>query len=180
MKNADALYWHLALQALPVEAFLAHVSYAVASFFGLAPVGSDAASRHAPAPLSEPQLWNASSVDWQSLFFPHAAACFAHVLSMHLPQSLSLIAGGGGVAGALLSAAGALPVSLDAPDDAGAALDDSAAPEAPGSGAEASPLVASSAGVSGGFEPPQAAQTRGTAVTRRRLARRERGRLMGS
>src|SRR5580700_5023947 len=108
------------------------------------------------------QPWMASMTAWQSVFLPHAAAGFAHVLSMHLPQSLSpSAAAGGGAAGALAdeAAGAALDVSLAAaePADAGrSVLDEESAVdgvEAP----ESSPEELSSAGVSGGL-PAQASQ----------------------
>src|ERR1700732_5211286 len=71
------------------------------------------------------QPWIPSSVDWQSVFLPHAAACFEHVLSMHLPQSVSPSEGGGGGAAAVALAAGAalLDVSSGADDAADEALE---------------------------------------------------------
>jgi hypothetical protein len=170
------------LHALLVAAFFTHAAYAFASFFGFAAVGSEAPPMHVAAPLSEPQPWNASTVAWQSLFLPHAAAGFAHVLSMHLPQSLSLIAGAAGAGGGLLAAAAAVSAV-----DAAAALSPVELPPSPplaaaGSDAPPSPLLAdSSAGVSGCFEPPpQAAQIMGRAGMRRRLVTIERGRALMS
>jgi hypothetical protein len=124
---------------------------------------------HALAPLSEPHEWIASTTLWQSGFLPHAASGFAHVLSTHLPQSLSPNAGAGGGDAA----------AADPPDEPG----DAPPPELSGamspppaalpagaleSDGEAEleslalPLLSellSSAGVSGGLPPPQAIQT---------------------
>src|ERR1700734_1732681 len=96
-----------------------------------------------------------SSVLWQEASLPQAAACLAHVLSMHLPQSLLPSVGGGGAGGgasAVAAGAGVLDESAGAADDAVVAEelsspDDAAAPES-----------FSSAGVWGGLPPPQATQ----------------------
>jgi hypothetical protein len=114
-------------------------------------------------------LWIVSSVDWQSLSLPQAAACFAQVLSTHLPQSVLSNDGGGGVdaavdAGSEVGAAAA-GVSAGAADaDADAEEDSAASEEADSAGP---PDAVSLAGVSGGFDPPpHASQIAGTEVRR--------------
>ena len=144
---------------------------------GFAPVGVEPEPMHALAPLSEPHEWIASTTLWQSGFLPHAASGFAHVLSTHLPQSLSPNAGAGGG-----------DAAADAPDEPGAELsgDMSPPPAALLAGALESdgaaeleslallPLpslfseLLSSAGVSGGLPPPQASHARGIAARRTR------------
>jgi hypothetical protein len=166
-----------ALHAFDVTAFVAHAAYAAASFFGFAADGIDAPDTQAAAPLSDPQLWNESIDAWQSVFLPHAAACLVHCLSMHLPQSVSLIAGAAGAgAGAAADAAGAGVVSVVAADEAGASVD--SVPEAAGA-APPSALADSSAGVSGGLPPPHASHENGTARIRTRLATDMVERVMG-
>jgi hypothetical protein len=154
----------LVLQALLIALF-AQVAYAVPSFFGLPEAGTLAESRQEDAPLSEPQPWNPSSIDWQSLFFPHAAACALQVLSMQSPQSLPPNGGaaGGGIL-ALVSAGGGLEEVSE--EDAEAAEADVSSP----AGFEESAVAAvSSAGVSGGLDPPQASHANGTTAQRTRV-----------
>jgi hypothetical protein len=158
----------LALQAFPI-AFLAQVSTASASFFGFAADGSVAESMHVAA--AEVQLWIPSSAVEQSLFLPQAASGLAQVLSMHLPQSVLLNAGGGGVDAAVDSGA----ALFSGAESAAAADDSEAAGAAESDAAGASELeeaLLSEAGVSGGLDspPPHASQTGGTATTRRRAA----------
>lgn len=161
-------YWlQEALQALLVIAFFAHFPYAAASFFGLAADGGLALSMHDAAPELQP--WIESIMAWQSVFFPHAAAGFAHVLSMHLPQSVSPRLGVAGAEGAAADAAGAeseLPL-VSPPDDAGAAVvsepDESAGAAEEDEEDPPSSDELSSAGVSGGFPPPHAIHTNGAA-----------------
>jgi hypothetical protein len=172
-------YWHFALHAPPLPAaFFPHASYAAASFLGFAAVGALADSMQ-PAP-PEVQLWIVSSVDWQSLSLPQAAACFAQVLSTHLPQSVLSNDGGGGVDAAVDSEVGAAGagagVSADAAGDA-----EADEPSPVSEDADSDPLLAEAVsldGVSGGFEPPpHASHTAGTEVRRtivvigKRLAR---------
>lgn len=161
-------YWHLVLQAFASD-FLAHASYAVASFLGLPVAGGVAESMHDAAPLSEPQLWKASMVDWQSPFLLHAAAGLAHVLSMHLPQSVPPMGGAaGGAALVAVSAGGGVELSA-APLEAGAEPDVSSPPEL-AAFAESDVDADSSAGVSGGgLDPPQASQANGTTAQRARV-----------
>jgi hypothetical protein len=148
-------------------AFFAQVAYAVPSFFGFPEAGTFAESRQAAAPLSDPQPWNPSSIDWQSLFFPQAAAGALQVLSMHSPQSLPPNGGaaaGGGVL-ALVSAGGGLEEEVSE-EDAGAAEADVSSL----AGFEESAVEAvSSAGVSGGLDPPQASHANGTTAQRTRV-----------
>ena len=139
---------------------------------GFAPVGVEPEPTHAAAPLSEPHEWIASTTLWQSLFLPHAASGFAHVLSTHLPQSLSPnagAAGGGAAAGASADAAGALPELSAAMSPAAllaGALESDAAAELDSLLLLLSEL--SSAGDSGGLPPPQASHARGIAARRTR------------
>jgi len=142
---------------------------------GFAPVGVEPEPMQALAPLSDPQEWIASTTLWQSLFLPHAASGFAHVLSTHLPQSLSPNAGAAGAAAAAgADDAGAPPPELSADMSDAALL--AGALESDGDAEEAEdvsllPLLSlelSSAGVSGGFPPPQASQARGMAARRTR------------
>jgi hypothetical protein len=120
------------------------------------------------APLCE-QLWIVSSVDWQSLSLPQAAACFAQVLSTHLPQSVfPKEADGGEDAGgdSELGLAAAVSAGGGEADADAAGLGDSAEP------AGSDELVAealSSAGLSGGLvPPPHASQASGNAAMRAR------------
>jgi hypothetical protein len=150
-------------------AFLAQASTASASFFGFADEGSVAESMHVAA--ADVQLCIPSRAVWQSLFLPQAASALAQVLSMHLPQSVVLSAGGGGVDAAVDSVLGLFSAAVSA---AGAA-DSDAAGAAESEAAGASELAAaelSDAGVSGGLDspPPQASQKGGMATTRRRAA----------
>jgi hypothetical protein len=153
------------LQAFDAIAFLAHASYAAASFLAFGALGIVALSRHEDAP--EVQLWIPSTVGEQSVFLLHAAACLPHALSMHWPQSLFPNAGAAGV---------------DAAVDSGAALDEldvSAGAEdadAAGSGAEDSAVLAdddvSGAGLSAGLDsPPHAIQASGAKRGRAKTAR---------
>jgi hypothetical protein len=120
---------------------------------------------HAAAPDEQP--WIPSRVDWQSVFLPQAASCFAQVLSMHLPQSVLSSVGGGGVLAAVLSELG---VEVSA---AGAADADSAgAAESEAAGAsELEDAELSPAGLSGGLDsPPPHAKASGTEAMRTRVA----------
>jgi hypothetical protein len=148
------------LQVLPAIAFLAHVSTMPASFFGFAAVGAVAPSMQDAPP--DVQLWMESSIDWQSVFLPHAASGFAHALSTQAPQSVLPNVGGGGAAGAgasVLAAAGASAVA----DAAALALSASGA-------SELALAEVSDEGVSGGLvsspPPPHASQANGTDATR--------------
>jgi hypothetical protein len=165
----------LALQAF-ATAFLAQVSTADASFFGFAAEGSVAESMHVAA--ADVQSWIPSSAVWQSLFLPQAASCFEQVLSMHLPQSVLLNDGGGGLAAAVDSELGL----FSAVSAAGAADSDAAgAAESEAAGAsELAEAELSDAGVSGGLDspPPQASHAGGTATRRRRAAMENRRLLM--
>ena len=112
-----------------------------------------------------------SRADWQSLSFPHAAACFAQVLSMHLPQSVLSKDAGGGVDAAVDSGveAGGGDVSAAAADeDADAA--ELAVSELADCDELADAVVSSLAGVSGGLvPPPHASQASGTETMRDRV-----------
>ena len=158
-----------------MSAFLAHASTADASFFGFAAEGSVAESTHVAA--ADVQSWIPSRADWQSLFLLHAASCFEQVLSMHLPQSVLLSDGGGGLAAAVDSELG-----LFSAVSAGAADSDAAgAAESEAAGAsELAEAELSEAGLSGGLDspPPQASQAGGTATRRRRAAMGNRRLLM--
>jgi hypothetical protein len=170
-----AAYWHLALQAFDATAFLAQASTADASFFGFAAEGSVAESMHVAA--ADVQSWIPSRAVWQSLFLLQAASCFEQVLSTHLPQSVLLNDGGGGLAAAVDSELGFSAVSA-----AGAADSDAAgAAESEAAGAsELAEAELSEAGVSGGLDspPPQASHAGGTATRRRRAAMENRRLLM--
>jgi hypothetical protein len=161
-----------------VAAFFAHVSYALASFFGFAANGSVAAFTQAVAPLFDEQPSIAESVFWQLESLPHAAACFEQFFSMHFPQSVLPSDGveGGGASSCVLAGAGAAGGDVSAaaaPDGSDAAA---LALSEPDGGTESDAAEPSAAGVSagGGLDPPQANQERGTATMRRRAAEVER------
>jgi hypothetical protein len=120
------------------------------------------------APLCE-QLWIVSRVDWQSLSLPQAAACFAQVLSTHLPQSVFPNEGVGGEDAAVDSelGLGAAAVSAGAAEADAAGLGVSADPVG---SAELVAEALSSAGLSGGLvPPPHASQAIGNAAKRVRV-----------
>lgn len=149
-------------------AFFPQVSKAVASFFGFAAVGALAESTH-PAP-PDVQAWTESSITWQSLSLPQAAACFAQLLSTHLPQSVLSndgVGGGDDAAGSgVLAGAG-----VSAADDADADAAEAAESEAAGS-VELPVEAVSLAGLSAGLDPPpQASQASGTETRRTRVVR---------
>ena len=152
----------------------------MASFFGFAAEGKLAESTHDAAP--DEQLWIASRVDWQSVFFPHAAAGFEQVLSTHWPQSVLPNDGDGGGA----DSAAAAELELVPGDVSAAEADDADPVGAVSEAGDASELEAaedSEAGLSGGLDspPPQAIHASGTAATRTRAVRGRRGaRLMVS
>jgi hypothetical protein len=154
-------YWHFDLQVLPAIAFFSHASTAAASFFGFASVGAVAPEMHEAAP-GDVHAWIESMAAWQSLFLPQAVSAFAQTLSMHALQSvLPNVGAGGGEASAVALDSAFSGFSAAGADDAeSAAALDGAAPS------DSEPLLLeelSSAGVSGGFEPPpQASQTAGS------------------
>ena len=114
------------MHVFEATAFLAHVSYAPASFFGFADDGGVAESMHEAAP--DEQLWIESRTDWQSESLPHAFSCFAQVLSTHFAQSVLPNEGAGGglaAAGSALAVSAGGASAADA-DSAGAALSDAA------------------------------------------------------
>jgi hypothetical protein len=151
----------------------------VASFFGFAAEGRFAESMHAAAPDEQP--WMPSRVDWQSVFFPHAAAGFEQVLSTHWPQSVLPNDGDGGGAASVAAELELVPADVSA-----AEADDADPVGAVSEAGDASELAAaedSEAGLSGGLDspPPQAIQASGTAATRTRAVTGRRGaRLMVS
>jgi hypothetical protein len=105
------------------------------------------------------QLWIDSIIAPQSVFLLHAFAGFAQILSRHLPQSvLPSVAGGGGAGVSALSFSFESEAALGADSDSGAG--DPALAASADSALSPEPDEFSSAGVSGGFPPAQAAQPR--------------------
>jgi len=142
-------------------AFFSQAVTAAASFFGFASVGAVAPEMHEAAP-GEVQAWTESMAAWQSVFLPHAVSALAHTLSMHALQSvLPNVGAGGGEASAVAVASGFSGLSA-----AGAAEAESAAALEGAEPSDSEPALLeelSSAGVSGGIEPPpQASQTAGS------------------
>jgi hypothetical protein len=101
---------------------------------------------------------------WQSLFLPQAVSAFAQTLSMHALQSVLPNVGAGGGEASAVAASGLSDFSGLSPAGAADAESAAALDGAEPSDSELALLEElSSAGVSGGFDPPpQASQTAGS------------------